>query len=1461
MARSTRAKRRLTLLGILLGSTAVAGVGSYAGVKWYRARQVEAARVEGYAKYDVGDFGGALELLSAYVAKNQDDADALLRLAKCRMMVFSQNRRNYVDAAHFYREVLKLKPGNVEALNGLIDCYKSLGYGTELLHVADELLRIEPKNAKAIEIRMLLAGARGSWDEALTEAKKLIELEPGNYQWRVMALEAMRGSGADLAARSALLREWMAAGEPDGRYRLILAGIAQETGDRAAAEREAREAANRGMPDSTMLSVLVDLLDTLELPDVAASAIEKARSSGVPEADIVAMQIERHWLAGRFSEAHSQIGKARAELGAGSESPASSVLSTRLLRWSIVVAESERDAVASDGAAAQLRPIYQADAGRAEAGILWLDAIHASRSAEGPGPFRPSVAMGLLQKAMALNPDDILLRLRAGDVSLRSGELDEAVRFYVSAFDGSRRRWIAAGVKATSAMLAVGRTEAAFLLAREISRRFPESPSGYFVLAQACDALAREGRRPSSVDPSLPRDTSGSFILRTLYDGLGENPLFVTPLIGTLLNEGDIDEAHRLAKRAIADQKTTAESLLQIAVLLADRRFGDTPTRAIETAATRPGSPIELVIAKARVAMSRGDFGAAKLALSGALQSATDPSQLGRRPELARLIAEASIAGGDTDVPRLLSDVLRESGDDLESISFILSQPGAWSDEGLINAAIAKLASQIGETSPRTVLTNAARVLRFKRTVPQDVAKSIQSVDAILASNPESTVALVTLSRLFAASQPANLPKAVEYLEKAIALQPGRRDLYPELIAHLQESGDFTEASNYLQQYMRSAESDPGDSRLAAGLMVQQGQYLSAIPALERVALQTGSEADLVALADAERRAGRFEESERAFKKALEGTDRSALSAMAYAEFLARAGRLDDARAMIEADAKREKPGLTPANRAYLRARLELDYGDPTLASAAVSEAVTLAPNSAGVALLAARDKLAGGDTQAALEFARKGLAIAPDDQHLLAFVSSMMMADPASRADSTKTLEQLKSQNPALGELLEIVRACAGPDGTVAPGPAQLAALNELTSKYPTEPSVWTVAIELHVAADKLDDAIRIARRGMARLPNEPGPAEFAARLLLQQRRPEEAREAAKAWRALSADSPLQADLLLARVALIAGKPADAATTLHPYESRLIADGLKDPESLGIYAAALLFDGKVDAGFAALKQGLVKEAAKPDGERRLLSEWLRAIRTASTSSAQAALTISEPVLSTDDTGRVALATEYVALARRKGAEQALDRARVHLQSISPAAQDAPIVRLLRADVAAIGGDVAGAGAIYGAAWDGLPQADQEQLLRWAGLDDAAKQRLAGARSVALFAANNHAAMLAKAGTDLDTALTLVERALAMAPDDAAVLETKADVLLARKEYDQAREILTRLLAAAPSNVSLRLTLARVELAAGRVDEARRLVDAASAAMGEDPFADRVLVEQLGDLKRAVADAAGKSTA
>mgnify|MGYP000496769634 CR=1 FL=1 len=1441
MARTTRAKRRLKLFGAGVLATAVVGAGSYGGLRWYRAQQVLEAREVGYTRFAAGDFAGALEPLSAFVSKNNEDVDALLKLAVCRSNVPSTNRRHLIDAASFYRAVLRVEPTNRDALAGLVTLYLQLGFAAELRPVVNDLLSLEPNHIKALDARMQLARSVQEWGPAMADCDKLMALEPENYRWRAQALEIQRGANASLDERVATVRRWLQeAGEgssQNGFLHLLLANLYRSEGKFAEAQVEARIAVQLGMPDVDTLGMLIEVLDLLQMPEEALAAIKAAGERGLDPAGMALMQVHRHWLAGRLDRSMSHLESAP---------PAEGTAQVELLRWRIMLAESTRDFAASDAAITELRTLAASHADMAQTALPWADAIVATRGADSGLPLSPKLAMAALDRGHAVDPTDAYLLLRAGDVSIRSGEPDEAARYFQQAFEMERRGWSLAGVRATTALLGVGRTEQAFRLALELVTRFPANPPVYFVLAQACDALAREGRTPASVDPSLSSTITASAILEGLYKQLDEAPIFLPPLISTKISEGLDDDARRLGRKAVDDPNTESDSLLVIAVLLSERRFDDIAERAIEAARSRNADPVQLTVARARLQIARGEAVAARAMVREALSSAA-PSA---RALLARVQAEAAIAANATDAVGVLSECLLEGGNEIDTVSYVISQSATWTDRTLVAAAIVKLRELSGERSPRAVLTDAARVLRFERHSGEEVAKATIAVNELLKVNENSTAALVTLARLLASAQPPDMTNAAIYMKRAVGLQPGRRDLYPELIAMLQTSGDFAEATSYLQRFMRSAEGDADQGRLAASLMVAGGQYLSAIPMLERVSQQTGTEADLVALADAKRRAGRLDEAEQAFKDALDLPDRSVLSAMAYAEFLARSGRLDDARRMAEEDALRPKPALTPANRAYLLARLDLDYGDPRAAGAAVAEATRLAPDSPGVALLAARHKLAEGDLQGAIKLAQTGLVKSPKDGQLLTFVASLLMSDPSTRAGSEQMLEVLRAENPALAELLAIVRVSAGADGSLSPGAAQLQAVNELTERYPVSAPVWTVACEMHEAAGKIDEAVRIARRGMARLPSDPGPAAIASRLLLRQHRLEEAREAARTWRSLTADSPLDAELILARIALIAGKPREAITTLSPYIVRLQGEAAKRPHGLGTYTAALLLEGNVEAAFDAAKQQLHIPGVR--------MEFLAGVRIAESPTALDALARLGTAIATDDNGRLALVSEYAALAHRKDAADEAQRRAAALLGALTEARAAPVTMLLVADLAAARGDTANASAGYDAVWNSIPAATRDTLLQWNSLDAKAKRELGGPLSVALYASNNQASMLAEAGVDLDTALTAVDRALVMQPADPSLLDTKAMVLLAQKELDQARSLLTPLLLKPDVTPGVLMTLARIEVAADRIEEARRHVDAAARIVADDPLTDRVVIARLEALRRQVTDAARK---
>lgn len=1453
MARTTRARRRLLLVvGVLVGMVALGGV-AYGGLNWYRTRQALEARVEGMAQFDAGRYESALPLLSTYVSRYPGDTEALLRLAKCRAKVALPGKRHLTGAAGFYKAALRQSDNNREALAGLLEVYGELGFRTELQGTAESILKLDPKDPAALEALVTVYRVRGDWAQADSYAKKLVEAEPQDPKWRLLALRVAAASGADEATRLSQIEGWIKAGEPDGRYRLMLALVLAGGGQAAQMEEAALAAAEMGMPNTECLSILTQLLDAMTLSyresnpsraqtfaAASSKAIALASKAGLDPIGVALMQAERYWLAGNAAEAELALAASPAAAEGDGRS-------FELLRWQVVLSESSGDRGSSDKAIAAIRERVKSghlDEQEALRETLFVDAVVATRDLGRAKLQTIEPTRALLEKALQASPKDPFLHFRNGQLNARIGEVDSAYQAYRNAFNLTNERWIEAGYMTAEMALRGGRTEEGFRTALDVFSRSGGNGGAMLVLAEACTALTREGRSPSLVDPTLARDTTGSKILGAIYAQMREPASILPALVSARLVDGDVAGAKDLAEKALNDESVPADIVILIAQESADNRMQSLPDRLLAVAESRKGHPEAIAATAARVKLLRGDATAARRIAESALAKASEPED---KAALARLAAEAAVAAGDTDATQLLSGCMQASVDDVETAAFLLSQEATWRDESLVNAAIDRMAKALGPDSARVVLSEAARTLRFHANSSKDVAESIKAVNQLLNANSDSTGAMVAMSRLLAINNPPDFRKASEYLEKVLALQPGRRDLLPEMVNLLQLSGDFQGANRYLQQYMRSAEASDVDTRIGAALLMSQGQYGDAARALERIAGHGGEEADLIALGDAQRRAGQLEKAEQTFAKAYASPRRSPMAALSYCEFLARSGRLEDARRIVREDAAAANPSLPPSERAALQARLELDYGDPVKAKPFIEEAVKLLPDNPAIALLHARYLRATGDEAGAIQVAQAGLAKTPKDPALLGFVSSLLIGDRTASAEADKAIESLRGASPEMADLIAVARSALGPDGAPHPTAEVLRDVDRLTDRYPNSPPVWRLAADLYLAANRLDDAIRMSQRGMLRLPSEPGPAEMTTRLLMAAGRYRDAKDPARAWRALTAESPFGADVALAELALREKKPKEALAILEQYRARLAAAIPGNADGVALYTLAAAQSGHGEDAFTTLLPRLKTDLAAR-------GEWCRGIRATPTSEAIAFLDRAAAAMPGDDNA-IGFVAEYAAIARRSDGREAAARASALLKGLAPAASAAVGAKALAADIACMTGDIPAGAQGYEAIWAAIPSNDREALVRWASLDDAAKQRLGASRMFGVYANNNLASALASAGRDLDKALVAVDRALAMVPNDASCLDTKAQVLLARGELDQARAAAAEAAQLAKGQVGILVTLARIELAAKRFDDAARRVQEAELVLANDALVDPVQVEALADVKAKLAAA------
>ena len=1382
---SRRATRRL----ILVGATLVLAVTAISAWRVVRRLQVHRlateARAEGMMAYDGGDYEAALPKLSYYLSRHKDDVVVLRAFAEARSKVPKPNGRHLTEATALYGAALGLDADNLEALAHLLDLQRRLGRRVESLGIADRILALDPNHVEALAVKASGLFLEERLEEALSYAQRLIDVRPDNTRWHAEVLRIRRAQNATDEELIRLSDSWIDGYEADGRFRLLKSQVLLSLGRVDAARREARTAAGQGAASLEVLQDMIAVLDGLALRDQADEVIAEARARFPQEQWVVASATRRFWQVGRFEEAMAELNGAEPTFG---------VLDVELQRLeALLLIQAGRDDEAQRTLARILELADDGPPDQRAADRAWAEAIQARVNFEAADWLE---TVQVYDRAIALQPDDAVLHFLLADAYASVGERELAAASLRRAIELDPH-WLAPQLSFAESLMSLGLAREALQTMVRLLRRTPNAgPEPYVLLAQAWLASDASVRDVGVVNTETGRPGDLVELLTTLYERSARKGTVAGLLARAHLARGRPQAAVELIERTLLEQAPDPQVLLSLARVSEQSGLG-LEQELIDRAREVAGLTLDVAEAEARRLRDQGRVEEGLALINEAWASSPDPRSLEPR---ARRLRIAYLAGVDDPGARLaLSELLDAEPESVEAADFVLSQSSAWQDRELITEAIERLAAMTGERSPRVMLARARSLLLFESTDAAKLAEATILVGDVLGQTPSSLPALTLMSRLLLAGTDPNLDEAVNHLKWAVDLYPGRADLYPRLITLLQEQGDLETAERYLERLSKYADRDPQLRRAEVQLLYDQGDFEMAALRLSEHVGATSPESDQLLLASLHQRVGDHEEAERIYRRVLAAADRSDKAVRAAADFYANQGRLDEAVRLIG--------GFDdPAAEALALGALYQKHGDLDEAGQWFREAVRLAPDEADAWSELAKHYVLVADYEQAHQAALAGLRIDNENTALQAtLAASALRVGDAARRETLDLLEDVGGNNQALLDTIGLFDRVATGDGGMTPTKSDFADAEQLVRAHPRYLPAWRLAVTINTEAGRIEEAAELARRATGRLPSEAGPAEWATRLFVQAGRLEEALDMARIWQRRSQERPIAADTIVASLQLDLGRPRAAVAQLGPHADRIWVERDRFPQRVMVWLRALLLDRQLDR-VTPLIEPLFGQGQQWRGV------WLQLARTAPADIAYEALVLIEPFLLESPGGTLALAREWTHLAQRTGDEGYFDRAEGFAMEAGRDEQQEVASRHLHASIALSRHDFESAESLY--------------------------RGLVAEGPNGVVALNNLAVVLIRRGDGCDEAVTLVARAIDLAPNNAELLDTRAQALLCAGHPDEAERSCRLALAQRSDDPGLLVTLIKVMIAQSRFDEAESELTRAEMMLEARPQSD-----------------------
>ncbi|MEX0654738.1 MAG: tetratricopeptide repeat protein [Phycisphaeraceae bacterium] len=1354
MAIRAKTKRRLF---ILLGSVA-AVIALGATVYTVRMAQIRAdileSRDEGRVALEEGDYFQAMHKLGRYLQHHASDPEVTYQYAQARLEVEEADGRHLTHGANALRRALALDPENSAIRRRLLKVYSQIGFFNETIDTAEALLRENPDDAEAMRAQVEALLRLRMYERAEEVARVALEQDADGQYVRSPAIvrEGLRAQATVLeqqgrhAAALPLAEQYIALAPDDFEMQQLTLTLMDQAGHTVEQQYEHVEALRASDPSHPGFAVLeARVARRAEDAARARQALEQAAAgdldkASVPLASAMLDELDRQRMFARSLEVLEQFASVHDTL------PFRQVLAQRLAlagQWETLAqrfASLMEMPDAADSLLLAMLAMAQFEQDERAAGERVVDVLRGRINdatavdwssvlplVYGETPAEPQRMVEVVRRANPPGMSGAFFQHWLGQAYRQLGEWEMAVGAWGQAAQLAPS-WPEPAIEAAQVSLENGQPREATALAQLALQRAPNDLRAAIILAEAVTA------RWDALRPEQARELLR--LVEQIQTAAPFEPRSLVLQVRLLMRDGETAAARERVTAALeAEARLPAAAVMQLADAMANA--GDDAMRQRLLARLDADDAAVSATAALNQAQALLDAGQPDKALSmieERLAEADAGQRRGWRLARARVLDRMN----DARALAAWTELLNEYPDDVRAHQHAMASSAVWRDRALAAATIERLRALTGEAALSWRVARARWLLEG----PEDQRRSSEVVELlqhVLDASSQNTQAHLLLAQHY--EQSGNLSSAINQMTRVVRAYPERPAYRLRLARLLQARGDDEQARMHMEQVARRSDAMSADQRRqVAGMYVQRGNVAEAIALLEPHHGES-VEQDLL-LAQLYAATGRTAEAEQMYAAVLERPTREAV--VRAATFYAQQDRASDAaRALSMLD----EMALEPGERELAQGDFHASQGETAEAIAYYQQAVEAAPARAALWRRWLAYAMAAGEVDEAVSGLAEAARALPDDAPLGELAAHGEAIRAAGQFPPARPLLVMMLADPSQqGTALTAVQRLAEAD---APASA-LPALASLAERHPRLLALQALVYQLLASQERYDEAVALAERAVRAMPGASEPLWMLAEALSAAGRWSEAMAVAQRWRERGGGRSAMADQLIAEAQLNLGDASSALRQMEPYLEDALASPDENAPSILRAARAMIAGG--DAEQAAVMLGPLLERSA-----RWRSAWMQLAVSALEDDVEAARWLErlDEAIPADERGeRMQLAQGWWSLYERTQSASHRDGVRRTLAPMAEAEPPfAPAVMAL-----AVLEDAAG---------------------NKASAEAGYRQALALEPDLSI-AANNLAVILHSSGRELDEAVRLARRAVALTPEHAPFHHTLAQSLQAQ---------------------------------------------------------------------------------